>query len=255
MMLAIFDIDGCISDDSWRQYLIPEGASEENDWDEYHEHSLNDRSINREVLLQHIRDEFQILFITARPERYRKLTMIWLEKHFQIMPREGWLLMRPEGNKQTSPELKVGLFERSPFQWSEVTHAYDDRGDVLQAYTDVDPRIKCTRLNINSHPLCPTRAVPVENPTPDNLRAMAKTYEERNAVYGDNYNQVTAILAILFPDGVSKEIYHTTKHNLLEMVVGKLTRFVQGDLKHIDSIHDLAVYAAMVETEVRKEEQ
>jgi hypothetical protein len=84
--------------------------------------------------------------------------------------------------------------------------------------------------------------------TPGILMKMAETYQEHNRVYGDNYMRVGKVMSILFPDGVelvTPEDFN--RWHLFELVVIKLTRFTQTGLTHIDTIHDLAVYAAMVE--------
>jgi len=81
------------------------------------------------------------------------------------------------------------------------------------------------------------------------LDSMAETFRERNKVYGDNYKSVGAVMTALFPDGVSlltKEQFNTW--HLFELMIVKLTRFANTEMTHRDSIHDAAVYAAMVES-------
>lgn len=81
------------------------------------------------------------------------------------------------------------------------------------------------------------------------LAAAADTFRERNAKYKDNYQKVGAVMAALFPDGV--QLRTADDHNfyhLFELMIVKLTRFVNSGLTHADSIHDLAVYAAMCES-------
>lgn len=94
-----------------------------------------------------------------------------------------------------------------------------------------------------------------ERPTnaADVLQQMADTFRERNKVYGDNYKRVGEVMVALFPNGVTLDTpdAFNTWH-LFELMIVKLTRFVVSDLKHLDSIHDLAVYAAMVEAEVNR---
>ncbi len=83
---------------------------------------------------------------------------------------------------------------------------------------------------------------------PDLLTDMANTYRERNAVYGDNWRTVGTVMAALYPKGV---VLHSAdefnKWHLFELIIVKLTRFVNSQLNHADSIHDIAVYAAMIE--------
>jgi len=86
-------------------------------------------------------------------------------------------------------------------------------------------------------------------PVPEILEGMAATFRERNAVYGDNYKMVGKVMQALFPDGPPRllvaedyDVWH-----LFELKIVKLTRFAISGLTHVDSIHDDAVYAAMIE--------
>lgn len=90
----------------------------------------------------------------------------------------------------------------------------------------------------------------------DILAEMADTFRERNKVYGDNYKRVGDVMSALFPEGVmlvTPEDFNVW--HLFELMVVKMTRFANSGLTHEDSIHDLAVYAAMVESLIRKEKQ
>lgn len=90
----------------------------------------------------------------------------------------------------------------------------------------------------------------------DILAEMANTYRERNKVYGDNYKRVGDVMVALFPEGVS--ITTAEEFNvwhLFELMIVKLTRFANSGLTHMDSIHDCAVYAAMVQSLIQQEEQ
>lgn len=89
---------------------------------------------------------------------------------------------------------------------------------------------------------------PEQQTAADILDAMAATFRERNAVYGDNAHKVEAVMQALFPDGVTLKNqgdYHMW--HLFELIIVKLTRFSNSGLTHQDSIHDLAIYAAMCE--------
>ena len=90
----------------------------------------------------------------------------------------------------------------------------------------------------------------------DILAEMADTFRERNKVYGDNYKRVGAVMMALFPQGMSlTSAEDFNKWHLFELMVVKLTRFANSGLTHQDSIHDLAVYAAMVESLIQQETQ
>jgi len=82
----------------------------------------------------------------------------------------------------------------------------------------------------------------------DILGEMAETYRERNAVYGDNFKRVAKLVDVLFPDGVPSKLVSNDQWHLFELVLVKLSRYAISNLSHEDSIHDLAVYAAMCES-------
>ena len=83
----------------------------------------------------------------------------------------------------------------------------------------------------------------------DILIEMGNTYRERNKVYGDNYKRVGDVMVAMFPNGIAlKTVEDYNRWHLFELMVVKLTRFAVSGLTHQDSIHDAAVYAAMVES-------
>lgn len=90
--------------------------------------------------------------------------------------------------------------------------------------------------------------------TPEVLESMARTFRERNAVYGDNYKMVAQLVAVLFPDGVPQGLVLKDQWHLFELILVKLSRFAVSNLSHIDSVHDAAVYAAMIEAIITSEE-
>lgn len=86
------------------------------------------------------------------------------------------------------------------------------------------------------------------------LDQMADTFRQRNAVYGDNYRMVAKLVKVLFPQGVPSELVFTDQWHLFELKLVKLSRFAISGLTHIDSIHDDAVYAAMIESILHEKE-
>jgi hypothetical protein len=83
----------------------------------------------------------------------------------------------------------------------------------------------------------------------DILDTMAATFRERNATYGDNYTRIGPTLALLYPDGITlKTPDDFVRFHFIVLIVVKLTRFTSSGSTHIDSVHDLGVYAAMLES-------
>lgn len=83
------------------------------------------------------------------------------------------------------------------------------------------------------------------------LEDAARTFRERNAVYGNNYLNVGSLFCALFPKTLvlSNEKDYIRFH-LLMLAVVKLTRYCNNwdEGGHQDSIRDMAVYSAMVES-------
>lgn len=83
------------------------------------------------------------------------------------------------------------------------------------------------------------------------MELAAKTFKERNALYGDNYLNAGKALMELFPKGlVLKSIDDWTRIHILMLVIVKLTRYCNNWQSggHADSIHDAMVYSAMLES-------
>lgn len=102
-----------------------------------------------------------------------------------------------------------------------------------------------TQQTANETPRTPSPA--------DILAEMAETYRERNAVYGDNWRNVGNVMMQLFPEGVQLSTADAINSwHLWELIIVKLTRFANSKLTHADSIHDVAVYAAMLESIIKE---
>lgn len=85
----------------------------------------------------------------------------------------------------------------------------------------------------------------------DTLEAMAATFRERNKVYGDNYVRLGNAMHALFPEGLTvntSDDWVRLYFFFLQQVKTSryATNFTTGG--HPDSVHDAAVYAAMLET-------
>lgn len=78
----------------------------------------------------------------------------------------------------------------------------------------------------------------------------AQTYRERNAAYGDNYKQHGFIMDALFPKGINLvTVQDHNRFGIITMLAAKLCRYCNNFEKggHKDSIHDLGVYAFMLQ--------
>jgi hypothetical protein len=88
----------------------------------------------------------------------------------------------------------------------------------------------------------------------DVLVNMARTFRKRNKLYGQNYLMVHKIIGILWPRGVPSALVTCPQWHLFELIIVKVSRLAVSNISHIDSVHDMAVYAAMIESIISTDE-
>ncbi len=86
---------------------------------------------------------------------------------------------------------------------------------------------------------------------PQALAELGKLYEERQAIYGDNYKNAGKRLLEFFPDGLTLKTAEDFQwFHLFTHLDSKLSRYAQSRMRlgkgHPDSLADLSVYAAML---------
>lgn len=87
---------------------------------------------------------------------------------------------------------------------------------------------------------------------PEIFEENIKTFKERQATYGDTYRQYGCIMLGLFPKGIYvSDIESWNRLGVVQACVTKLARYC-NNLDHIDSAHDLSVYAAILEELTRE---
>jgi hypothetical protein len=130
----LVDIDHTLSAAWHRDELI--GA--EGGWNAYHSAAPQDEPIHDVMSLINglvFSDEtWTIIALTARPEKWRNITMAWLVKHGIHIDE---LLMRPDESWHPAPEIKVQLAQqRFPGDslTNEVAFLLEDRADVCEAF-------------------------------------------------------------------------------------------------------------------------
>jgi hypothetical protein len=86
------------------------------------------------------------------------------------------------------------------------------------------------------------------------MRDMLATYQERRGTYGPSEQLFGAVMHALFPKGLRLDTPDAwTRYGLFHQIVGKLTRYAKDfNTPHVDSVHDLSVYGAMLEAEDRR---
>lgn len=129
---VLIDLDHTLSAAWPRDHMI--GSSS---WDDYHNAAPNDEPIHDMVQLINTlgKDNYDIVAITARPEKFRRITMDWCLKHGICIDE---LLMRADEEFRPSPEMKLDLANaRFPDIKSEVAFVIEDRDDVCAAFREL----------------------------------------------------------------------------------------------------------------------
>lgn len=252
----IWDLDNCLSKDNWRLDKI--------DWStkcmdaryaEYHSHCGKDIPCNVYLFKESLKNAYPI-FITSRPEKFRKETSVWINVHL-VHDDQYWLFMREPGDYRKSVEVKqevlINLEKNRTLKYTDIIAAYDDRADIVEMYQwfRIDAHIlQITEQPDNDSSVIPNSKTKEKKRAPDILADAAETFRQRNAMYGDNYLDFGKLCTVLFPKGLT--ITTEAQHNRYIMFVQcllKLTRYAAmlGKGGHQDSAHDLAVYSAMLE--------
>lgn len=146
--MTIFDLDGTLSNDKWRQRFI-DSSLPDNDprkWHEYHVNCINDDLMNKHL----VKDDMWSLnaaVFTGRPITYKALTTKWL--WLNGIPSTN-LYMRAEGDLSPNWQVKEKFLQQL-CDWCKAHPffiypymAYDDDPDVIRMYRDYG--LKCSLI-------------------------------------------------------------------------------------------------------------
>ena len=124
--LAVIDIDGVVADVRHRLHLI---QGKPRRWDEFFAAAGDDPPLPDGVALVHeLAADHDVLWLTGRPERTRRLTAAWLAA--QGLPAEP-LLMRPDRDFRPARVTKRDQL-RTLRTKQEIGVVVDDDPDVIE---------------------------------------------------------------------------------------------------------------------------
>jgi len=143
---VICDIDGTLSDNSWRVHLIESSPKK---WDEFFDSSCADPVIEntKEQIRTLVAAGYDLVFLTARPERTRVATSRWLFDNFVVdrEPNSGYviqqylyfaLLMRPNNDRRPHTEMKRSLFNKYFSDMHQIHKVFEDDAGVVDMYRE-----------------------------------------------------------------------------------------------------------------------
>jgi hypothetical protein len=86
------------------------------------------------------------------------------------------------------------------------------------------------------------------------LERMVSTYTERRGTYGASEQKFADIMLALFPMGLTLTTRTDwVRYGLFHQMISKLSRYTKSwNDPHVDSVHDIGPYAAMLEAEDRR---
>jgi hypothetical protein len=129
--IILVDCDHTLADSYWRDEMI--GVAP---WDDYHSASVDDLPAPDFVpfILQvNNVPSYELIGITARPEKWRNLTMKWLARH-GIRLDDLW--MRKDGDFRSAGDIKLSLCEEKlGVDWRDrILLIIDDNDRVIEAF-------------------------------------------------------------------------------------------------------------------------
>ena len=128
---VLFDIDGTLADNSHRQHFL---MSSPKRWDEFFDEMVGDVPNNALVTLYNTlyqSKSYEMVLVTARPEKHRAVTERWLAGHSLKWNR---LVMRRDGDCRRDAETKQDMLREITNSLNEIAFVVDDRTQTVQMW-------------------------------------------------------------------------------------------------------------------------
>lgn len=135
------DLDGTLCDISHRLPLVKGLAEgEKKDWKRFFERIPYDkpRMDVMKMLQDYQREGYDIVFISGRPDTYKKHTLVWLITHTERYLPKGFLtiIMRRGHDKRPDNEVKQDILNMYFPDRSQVHMVIDDRPSVIRMWKE-----------------------------------------------------------------------------------------------------------------------
>lgn len=106
--IAVIDIDGTIAEVGARGKFFEQNPI---DWEAFYLDNFDDKPIvNVCDFVKRMRNEYEIIFCTARRECVRQKTQLWLRKHLGFEPGDYTLIMRSNDDARPDYIQKIENF-------------------------------------------------------------------------------------------------------------------------------------------------
>ena len=133
---VICDIDGTIADCEHRRHWVLQKPKR---FDKFFEEMIKDTvKPNIRDLIARLSEHNSIIFVTGRPEAYRKTTEEWLRAHgLHYMQGYTKLLMRPDDSFESDVLIKHTIYNRDIKPFYNVKFVLDDRTCVVNMWREL----------------------------------------------------------------------------------------------------------------------
>jgi predicted kinase len=134
--VVLCDIDGTIADTTHRLHYVNPPEGEKKDWKGFFSEMASDpvRDDVRKILIQHYNEMKTIIFLSARPETYKDVTLKWLDD--KGLGFAYTLIMRQSNDKRADIETKKDMLDKH-FPDRGVIHTIiDDRPSVIRMWKE-----------------------------------------------------------------------------------------------------------------------
>lgn len=129
--LIIFDLDGTLADVNHRRKFLEQSKP---DWDAFYAHMADDVPNENIVALYKSlwkQDQYEVLIVTGRHERFRALTMNWFKKY--DIPYSK-ILMRGDKDFRPDHEVKQDMLNLLLADGKKILFTVDDRQQVVDMW-------------------------------------------------------------------------------------------------------------------------
>ena len=245
------DLDGTLYDDRWRLPLVDSGSQDP--WRRYHLALADDKVMNPYVLdliLKATRENTPIRFLTARPSRYRHIT---LEKlNYDLTKTIGTSISFADDKLIMRPNQDNDKFDSSA-AWKVYTILKHHRkmSNHYPVCIDNDSQISDLAMDngilfiLIQHWAGESQ---FEYKTVEFFSEIMKIHSERHKAYGQNYLRFGPIMKSLMGQVTLKTEKDWNRIAIMIHMLNKLTRYCSRWNKggHEDSLNDLAVYSLIL---------
>lgn len=131
------DLDGTLCDITHR---LPYAHGETKDWGKFFSLIAHDtlREDVADMVVGYAREGYEIIFLSARPDTYRKQTLLWIITHMADRLPNGFLtlIMRRGNDKRPDVEVKQQLLDLHFPDRSLIKMVIDDRPSVIRMWRE-----------------------------------------------------------------------------------------------------------------------